>query len=88
MKKCQQEMELKSELRAEAFYPKGSISQHLHDLLDCITEGHLGGSVVEHLPLVQVLILGSWDRIPYQAPCREPASPSASVSASLSVSHE
>ena len=23
--------------------------------------GHLGGSVVEHLPLVQVLIPGSWD---------------------------
>ena len=24
-------------------------------------EGHLGGSVVEDLPLVQVVILGSWD---------------------------
>ena len=23
--------------------------------------GALGGSVVEHLPLVQVMILGSWD---------------------------
>ena len=23
--------------------------------------GHVGGLVVEHLPLVQVVILGSWD---------------------------
>ena len=23
--------------------------------------GHLGGSMVEHLPLAQVMILGSWD---------------------------
>ena len=23
--------------------------------------GHLGGSVIEHLPLAQVMILGSWD---------------------------
>ena len=46
--------------------------------------GHLGGSVVEHLPLAQVVILGSWD----QAPRKEPVSPSACVSASLCVSHE
>ena len=44
--------------------------------------GHLGGSVVEHQPLAQVMILGSWGQVPY----REPASPSAYVSASLSVS--
>ena len=31
--------------------------------------GHLGGSVVEHLPLAQVVILGSRDRVPHQAPC-------------------
>ena len=48
--------------------------------------GHLGGSVVEHLPLAQVVILGSWDGVPHQAHHREPASPSAYVSASLSVS--
>ena len=49
-------------------------------------EGCLGGSVVEHLPLAQVMIPGSWDQVPYWAPCREPTSPSACVSASLSVS--
>ena len=47
---------------------------------------HLGGSVVEHLPLAQVMIPGSWDRVPHQAPRREPASPSAYVSASLCLS--
>ena len=48
--------------------------------------GRLGGSVVGHLPLAQGMILGSRD----WAPCMEPASPSAYVSASLclSVSHE
>ena len=29
---------------------------------------------------------GAWDRVPRQAPCTEPASPSACVSASLSLS--
>ena len=48
--------------------------------------GHLGGSVVDHLPLAQVMIPGSWDWVPHQAPCREPASPSACVSAPFSVS--
>ena len=48
-------------------------------------QGRLGGSVVEHLPSAQVVIPGSWDRVPHRAPCREPASPSACVSASLSV---
>ena len=46
----------------------------------------LGGSVVEHLPLAQGVILGSWDLVLHQVPCMEPASPSACVSASLSVS--
>ena len=50
------------------------------------TQGPLGGSVVEHLPSAQVMILESWDRVPHQAPHREPASPSAYVSPSLSVS--
>ena len=49
-------------------------------------EGHLGGSVVEHLPSAQVVILWSWDQVLRQAPHKEPASPSAYVSASLSVS--
>ena len=48
--------------------------------------GHLDGSVIERLPLAQVVILGSWDQVPHQAPRREPASLSAYVSAFLSVS--
>ena len=47
---------------------------------------HLSGSVVEHLPLAQSVILGSQDRVPHQTPTRKPASPSAYVSASLCVS--
>ena len=50
--------------------------------------GHLGGSVVEQLPLAQVMILGSWDRVPHRVPSGLSASPSACVSASLCVSHE
>ena len=50
--------------------------------------GHPGGSVVERLPSAQGVILETWDRVPCQAPCMEPASPSACVSASLCVSHE
>ena len=42
--------------------------------------------MVEHLPSTQVMILGSWDQVSYWAPHREPGSPSAYVSASLSVS--
>ena len=41
--------------------------------------------MVERLPLAQVTILGSWDRVPHQALHREPASPSAYVSAPLSL---
>ena len=51
-----------------------------------IIQGRLGGSVVEHLPLAQGMILESQDRVPHRASCMEPASPSACVSASLSVS--
>ena len=49
-------------------------------------EGRLGGSAVEHLPLAQSMILEFWDRVQPQAPCMEPASPIAYVSASLSLS--
>ena len=45
--------------------------------------GRLGGSAVERLPSAQGVILESQDRVPHQAPCMEPASPSACVSASL-----
>ena len=50
--------------------------------------GRLGGLVAECLPLAQVVILESWDRVLHRAPCMEPASFSACVSASLRVSHE
>ena len=63
-------------------------TQHLAALKKKKCLGSLGGSVVECLPLVQVMIPGSWDQVPHRAPHREPASPSASVSASLSVSYE
>ena len=39
-----------------------------------------------YLPLIQVMILGSWDQVPHRAPNMEPASSSAYVSAPLSVS--
>ena len=48
--------------------------------------GQLDGSVVECLSLAQDMIPGSLDGVPHQAPCREPASPSACITASLSVS--
>ena len=46
----------------------------------------LGGSAVEHLPLTQGVILESRDQVPHQAPCMEPASPSACISLPLSLS--
>ena len=52
-------------------------------VIESLKEGHLGGSVVDHLPLAQVP-----DRIPHQAPLREPTSSSAYVSASLCIAHE
>ena len=48
-------------------------------------EGHLGSSVVEHVPLAQVVILESWDRVSHGASHKEPASLSAYVSAYLSL---
>ena len=51
-----------------------------------IYEGHLGGSVVEHLPLAQGLIPESQDQVPHQDSCMEAVSPSACVSASHSLS--
>ena len=49
-------------------------------------KGPLRGSGVEHLPSAQVVTPRSRDRVLHRAPCREPASPSAWVSTSLSVS--
>ena len=48
-------------------------------------QGHLRGSVIKHLPLPQVVIPRSWDQVPHQAPLMKSASPSAYVSASLSL---
>ena len=48
--------------------------------------GPLGRSAVWCLPSAQGVILESQDRIPHRAPCMEPASPSAYVPASFSVS--
>ena len=50
-----------------------------------VSQGGLGGSAVEHLPSAQGMILGSQDRVPHWAPCMEPDSPSAYVSASQSL---
>ena len=47
--------------------------------------GRRGGSVVECLLLAQVMMPESWDQVPRQAPCMEPAFPSACVSASFCV---
>ena len=51
-----------------------------------VDTGMPGGSAVECLPSAQGVILESQDQFPLRAPCMEPASPSACVSASLSVS--
>lgn len=51
--------------------------------------GWLGSSVVECPPLAQVMIPESQDPVPHQAPCGEPASPTAYVSSPTAyVSHE
>ena len=50
--------------------------------------GRLGGLAVECLPLAQGVTPRSWDRVSHRAPCMEPASLSAYISASFSVSHE
>ena len=42
--------------------------------------------MVEYLPLAQVVILEFGDQVPHPAPRKEPASPSAYVSASLYLS--
>ena len=49
-------------------------------------QGHLGDSAIGHLPLAQGVIPESWDRVLCRAPCMESASPSACVSAPLSLS--
>ena len=62
-------------------------SRGLFGLLRTLLLRHLGGSVIEHLPSAQVMIPGSWDRVPWQAPSGEPASP-LPISLPLWVSYE
>ena len=66
--------------------------QGMHHSSRCEGRGSLGGSAVWRLPSAQGVILESQDQVPHRAPCMEPASRSACVSASLSlarsVSHE
>ena len=59
--------------------------QHPDFVFKKVGRGPLGGSVVEHLSLAQGVIPRSWNRVPHWAPCTEPASPSANISASFSV---
>ena len=52
-------------------------------------KGHLGGSVVEPLPLAQVVIPGSWDQVLHQAPHNSLVVPLPMfLPLSLCVSHE
>ena len=53
-----------------------------------LSEGCLGGSVVEHLPLAHVMILESWDGVPHWAPRREPVCVPASAPLSVSLMNE
>ena len=58
-------------------------------ILSALSNKRFGGSLdslaVWHLPSAQGMVLESRDRVPHRAPCMEPASPSACVSASLSL---
>ena len=69
-------------------FSTGNSNSITNDILDLrlVTQGCLGGSVVERLPLAQVVILRSWDQIPHWASPWGAISPSAYVYASLSVS--
>ena len=54
-------------------------------LLKIFFLGHLGGLTIRSLSSTQGVILESQDRVPHWALCMEPASPSARVSASISL---
>ena len=59
---------------ADTSHPRGDV---FYLFLAVKNDGHLGGSVIEHLPLAQIVILRSWDGVLHWAPHREPVSPSA-----------
>ena len=66
------------------------ISHHIRNekFFKMHSRGSLGGLVVQHLPLVRGVILESQDRVLCRAPSMEPVSPSACVSASMSIMNE
>ena len=70
-----------SDLSIHSWVPETPDVQHSRT-----NSGAPGGSVVECLPSAQVVIPGSQDPVPHRALCMEPASPSACVSAFLSLS--
>ena len=63
--------------------PGGKILEKEEQNPDKSVPGHLGSSVVERLPLAQVVILESSDQVPHHVPHRKPASPSAYLFLSL-----
>ena len=62
-------------------FSEGSFNYCFIAIKVCIRAAHMA------LPSAQGVILETWDRV-HQAPCMESASPSACISASLSVSHK
>ena len=64
------------------FSRRVNLKQLLH-LVKLLHKGRPGGSAVELLPSAQGMTPRSRDQVPQRAPCMEPASPSAWVSASL-----
>ena len=68
------------------FWRGESFSMKTESQVKTSAQGRLGGSVVERLPLAQVVIPGSWVQVPNWAPHGDPASPSACVSASVCLS--
>ena len=72
---------------------QGSFTHVWHNSVRCsvdsrlreTSEGSLGGAMVWHLPLARGAILETRDLVPRRDSCMEPASPSACVSASLSL---
>ena len=73
-------------MRKICFLSLALLSRRKGKTIRSTKKGWLGGSVVEHLPSAQGLILESQDQVPHRAPCIALASPSAYVSASLCVS--
>ena len=72
-------------MKREEKAPKAISPLKKKELKNHTSLGHLGGSAVERLPLAQVVIPGSRERVPHRAPHGELASLSAYVSASVCV---